>query len=88
MTQMDQMGKLLAKRRDKAIAVILSCKERECDGYLPVEVQARLRKVVLDQLNDLTDLAVDLLGSSDGKGMIINELFLEKLDAVYEAVVK
>ncbi len=79
-------GELLAKRRDRVIAIVLGVKERECDQHLPPEVQAKLRKVVLDQMNEFCELALDLLRSESGSG-IVNEHFLEKLDAIHAAVV-
>lgn len=81
----DKVDRMLARQRDRAIATILDFKERECDEYLPVEVQRKLRKVVLDQLNELTIFAVDL---ADGGEAIVNELFLEKLDEIKVTVLQ
>lgn len=74
---MDHKG-FLGKRRDRAIATILSFKERECDIYLPEDVSYELRKVILDQINDVIDLAYDLINDD----IIINEAFLDKLDEI------
>lgn len=79
----DRVERLLARQRDRAIAIILALKENECDDYLPPEVQRRLRKVVLDQLNEFTTFAVDIASSGD---LIINDLFMEKLEAIHERV--
>ena len=68
----------LGKRRDRAIATILSFKERECDQYLPEDVSYDLRKVILDQMNDVVDLAYDLINDD----IVINEAFLDKLDEI------
>ncbi len=91
----DVLGDLLAKRRDRAIAAILSCKERELDpllGTIPgrgAEASVKLRRVVLDQLHDMHQLYVDVIGSFEAdQAVAINELWLEKLDAIHEAVVK
>lgn len=81
------MADMLAKRRDRAIAIILGVKEREIDTHLPKEAQAKLRKVILDQVNDLYDVALELLKSLDHEDSVVNELWLEKLDAIYVAVV-
>lgn len=70
----------LGKRRDRAIAIILSYKERECDYYLPDNVSRELRKVVLDQINDICDLAMDLMNDD----IDFNEEFLNKLDEILE----
>ena len=72
----------LGKRRDRAIATLLSFKEQELDEYLPVDVSIRLRKEILDQINGLIDTALDLLGPG------MNQLYLDRIDAIYETVVQ
>ncbi len=82
----DALSDLLKRRRDRAIAIILSIKERECDEYLPRETRVKLRKVVLDQFNDFGELCADLLESVGGTGgAVLNDHYLQKLDAIYEA---
>lgn len=76
---MDDRG-FLGKRRDRAIATILSYKERECDDYLSDNVSQGLRKVILDQINDLCDLAFDMLNND----IILNDEFLDRLEAIYD----
>jgi len=78
---MDAKG-FLGNRRDRAAATILGYKDQKCDSYLPPDVSAGLRKVILDQLNDLCELAFDLLDADT----VVNEIFLERLDAIYEKV--
>lgn len=75
---------LLKRRRDRAIATVLSFKEREVDIHLPPEVAQKLRKEILDQINDVCDLALDLLSPED---VIWNELFMQRLDEIHDAVV-
>ena len=70
----------LGKRRDRAIAIILSYKERECDDYLPDYVSRELRKVVLDQINDIVELAFDMINYD----IVLNDEFLDKLDEILE----
>lgn len=73
------IGDILAKRRDRVLAIILSAKEREVDGYAPREASDRLRKVILDQVNELTDLCLDMLKTCDvEEGVLINEEYLER----------
>lgn len=72
--------KLLARRRDRAIAIILGVKERECDYFLPDDVSKSLRKVILDQFNDFAVLAEDLANSN----VVLNQRYLEKLDSILE----
>ncbi len=79
---------LLSKRRDRAIAIILRCKEQEIDRFIPMDESMKLRKVILDQVNSFADLATDLINSlSDNSDVVLNDLWLEKLDDIYEAVV-
>lgn len=77
---------LLKRRRDRAIAIILGIKERECDSYLPRESRIRLRKVVLDQLNEFYDLVLDLMSSFDQGDVVLNEEYLNKLDHLHRDV--
>lgn len=71
-------SQIIAKRRDRAIATILSFKEDEIDYYIDEELSADLRKVILDAVNDVCNLAIDLLDESS----IVNELFLDRLDDI------
>lgn len=79
---------MLAKRRDRSISIVLGTKERECDKFLPREAQQKLRKVILDQVNDLVDFAIDVCDSLDTGGVVLNELYLTKLDELHDAVVR
>lgn len=85
----DTFKTILAKRRDRCIAVILGVKESECDEYLPPEAKAALRKVVLDTVNDYFDLCLDLMRSleTEEPGFVVNELYLQMIDDIHEAVV-
>jgi hypothetical protein len=78
---------LLEKRCRRSIAVILGVKEREVDEYLPKDAQMKLRKVVMDQLNDFCALATDILESTSD-GVVLNDIWLQKIDEVHRAVVK
>jgi hypothetical protein len=80
---------LLNKRRDRALAIILRTKEQETDRYVPMDQSMRLRKVILDQVNAFADFATDVLTSfeSGQSEVVLNDLWLDKLDAIYEAVV-
>lgn len=80
--QQQLLSDILAKRRDRAIAIILGVKERECDQYLPNQASAKMRKVVLDQLNDYHDLCADLIRSLDSDDVVLNEIFVERLDMI------
>ncbi len=80
------MMDMLAKRRDRSISIVLGTKERECDRYLSKEAQQKLRKVILDQFNDLVDFAMDVCNSLDTGEVVLNEAYLHKLDELHAAV--
>lgn len=83
----DAVRKVLAKRRDRMIATILSFKEDECDQFLPDDVSYELRKLVLDQVNDYFDLCCDLLRSGQGDGVIVNDFYAQRLDDIHAILV-
>lgn len=75
----------LGKRRDRVIATILSFKERECDDFLPVGVSVSLRKLILDEINDLCELAFDLL---EQDSVVINEEFINRFEQLCDRVLE
>jgi hypothetical protein len=81
------LNEMLSRRRDRAIAIILGVKERDCDRHLPPGAQAALRKVVLDQLNEFYEVSVDIIRSLDTGEVVLNEMWLQKLDEIHTAVV-
>lgn len=81
------LPEMLGKRRNRAISIILKVKERECDPFLTREQSQKLRKVILDQINDLVDFALDVYHSQDTGDVVLNDHYLEKLDKLYEVVV-
>lgn len=72
---------ILENRRNRVIATILGFKENEVDQYLPKDVSMALRKAILDQVNDLTNLAFDLMTPDS---VTINEAYLQKIDEIHE----
>lgn len=82
----DVFGDILAKKRDRAIATILGTKERECDSFLPPDSQRKLRKVVLDQLNDFYDISLDIIKSLNNGQVVINEVYLERVNELHSMV--
>lgn len=74
---------MLARRRDRSISIVLGLKEKDCDSYLPPQVQQRLRKVILDQMNELTDFAIDVCNSLDNGDVVLNETYLRKIDEIH-----
>lgn len=81
------LDSLLARRRDRAIAIILGVKERECDARLSPEQSGKLRKVVLDQLNEYHDLVADVVRSLDTGDVVLNDIYLTKIDDIYNQLV-
>jgi hypothetical protein len=83
---------ILKKRRDRAIAIVLSVKEREVDAILNgqpggKEAGKALRKVVLDQINDFCDLALDVAGSSDVATFEFNpDIWTRKINEIHRVV--
>jgi hypothetical protein len=83
---------ILKKRRDRAIAIVLSIKEREVDPHLSDTEAGRvasraLRKVVLDQLNDFCDLALDVAGSGEAMNFEFNpDVWQRKINDIHHAV--
>jgi hypothetical protein len=80
----DPLLDALARRRNKAISIILRFKEDNLDESLDDETSAAFRTVVLDQINDFHDVCVDLIGASNG---VVNEIWLDKIEAIHDAVV-
>lgn len=78
---MDLNKNALERRRDQAIASILSFKEVHCDSYLPHDISVSLRKKILDEINQLAELALELSDSE----IIYNE-FRERFDKMYDMV--
>lgn len=77
---------MLSRRRDRSIAIVLAMKERDCDGHLPRDASAKLRKVVLDQFNEFADFAIDVCNSLDTEDVVLNEDWLMKLDEIHQVV--
>jgi hypothetical protein len=68
---------ILRKRRDRTIAIILGLKEREVDPLLLSEpggsrASTMLRKVILDQINDFYDMALDVASSGEASTFEFN----------------
>lgn len=81
------VASILERRKNKAIAVVLGYKEREVDEFLPRDVQEKLRKVILDQINDFHGLCMDIYQSLDSGEVTLNEYWLELLQDIHGAIV-
>lgn len=83
---------ILKKRKDRTIAVILSIKEREVDPLLSqmpggTRASQLLRKVVLDQVNDLYALALDITTSGEVDTFEFNpEVWIPRIEGHLDAL--
>lgn len=80
--RVDLAEKVLFKRKQATCASLLSFKEDFIDEYLPHDISVKLRKEILDQINNLYESCLDVIESSDGSFVIMNELFKERMDGV------
>jgi len=74
------LNDVLARRRDRGIAIILGMKERECDKYLSKEASGKLRKAILDQFNEFYEICVDVMRSLDSGDVTLNEHYVERIE--------
>lgn len=77
---------ILARRRDRTIAALLGVKEREADPFISLEARGALRKAILDGINEYHGFVIDILKSLDSGEVIINELYLQKLDDLHREI--
>jgi len=80
------LNDFLARRRDRAIAIMLGVKEREADAHLPRDVSAKLRKAILDQMNEFYDSCLDVMKSLDRGDFVVNEEYFERLEDMLEDI--
>lgn len=83
----ENLRKILAKRRDRMIATILTTKEEQCDPYISSDSSALMRKTILDQINSYYELCCDLISAVQPEGVILNGKYLEKIDEIHESLV-
>lgn len=76
---------LIRRRKDRAIAIVLTYKENNLDASLTKEQSTKLRKIILDQFNDLYQLVLDVLPEDDG--VLFNDQVweerLSKIDQIH-----
>lgn len=82
----EQAISIVKRRSNRAIATILGVKDRDCDPYLSSGSSEKLRKTVMDQVNELADLAVDCIRSIPPEGSIANQYYLEKLEDIHKGI--
>lgn len=67
---------LVANRARRCSATILTWMENNIYEFLPNEKQQAVRSTVLQNVNDLSDIAIDIVKSDTGQ---INEFWVEEL---------
>jgi hypothetical protein len=76
-------SEFLRRRKDRACAIILTVLDKENADRFTKE---RIRKVILDQINDLYCATLDVLQSVDTGTVVLNEVWLERLEEIYDVV--
>lgn len=79
----EELADLIDRRARRASAVLLSFKEEHVDSYLPEGVSQSLRKAILDQVNDLAELAIDCVNKAEVESGIVNDEFFEFLERIH-----
>lgn len=75
-TNNDFAKNLVSARSRRTSATILTWMEQNVYEYLPADVQNSARSRILDSVNDLADLAIDIVKSDTGQ---INEFWVDEL---------
>jgi len=65
------------------VATILTWMENNVYEYLPDDVQVSARSIILSNVNDLSDLAMDIVKSDTGQ---INEYWVTELKDLKERI--
>jgi hypothetical protein len=77
---MNSVNELLERKKNRALAIILSTKERECDYLLDEQSSYKLRKVILDQVNEFYEYTADIIEAlTSGTEIAVNEYWLERM---------
>jgi hypothetical protein len=83
----EQLKALLERRCKRSIGVILGVCEREIYDKLTETERKKLRKVVIDVLNDYQGMTLDIMESLDTGDVILNERWLDKIDEIHRTIV-
>ena len=79
---MDEKG-LVIKRSKRCMATILGFKEKHCDAFLPEDISENLRKVILDEVNELINLVTDILDED----VVFNEEYFTMLEDIHDILI-
>ena len=81
--QNDFAKNLVSNRSRRTVATILTWMENNVYEYLPDDVQVNARSIILSNVNDLSDLAMDIVKSDTGQ---INEYWVTELKDLKERI--
>lgn len=73
----------MANRGRRASATILNWLETNVYEYIPDDLHPQVRRTILDNVNDLSDVAIDLVKSDQGQ---INDYWVTELGKLHEAI--
>ena len=86
MVQQEVVG-LVERRRGRAIKTILGHAEAHLFAAANADTVAAFRKVVLDELNGLTTVALEVFESAAAGGNPINEHWLRLVEEMHDVIV-
>ncbi len=84
MGNVEDLNDAIDRRARRAVATILSFKEDECDSFLTEDTSVAFRKLILDQVNELADLAADCVKTAANDNDILNEVYMEWLEKIHD----
>ena len=79
---MDEEG-LVIKRSKRCMATILGFKEKHGDACLPEDISENLRKVILDEVNELINLVTDILDED----VMFNDEYFTMLEDIHDILI-
>jgi hypothetical protein len=82
----DSVRELLQSRCKRTCRIILDAKDRLCDPHMSELDSEKFREIVLDQVNDFKSLFMTLLESFDDGDVLLNELWIKRLEEMYEVI--
>lgn len=75
---------VVKRRRNKALATILDAKERIVDPLVEPSTAEAFRKVILDEVNGLCEIAFAVMESVARQDVALNELYFETLTEILD----
>lgn len=82
----DEAKTVIKRRRNKALATILAAKEQFVDPTVDPVIAEHLRKVILDEVNGLCEIAFAVMESVARADVELNQLYFTKLDELLNEI--